>query len=87
MIEPIKVIHRQRLRWTHKRIYLVEWTLWRQQRPMTAPAINAALASHFAVSPGPTNVAKRLLALVDAGKVVRLSRGLYVHATYSTIFQ
>lgn len=86
MNKPKSVVFAGKKFWDCSTEYLVEYALWLHGGPIGLTELQKKLQGEWLPDCQHPNVYKRLVDLIDAGKAVKLKRGLYIHKTAMDIF-
>ena len=86
MQPPIRIWFNNRERWNYGLRGLVEWSLWKNARPLNAKQLVLYLRLHHNIEPRTQSICLLLRELAADGRVVKLQRGIYIHAEHATIF-
>lgn len=68
--------------WSHSAAYRIEYELWLAAGPVKLTQFASFFRAKYSTNYSVTNLTNRFAELIDAGKVQRLGRGLYVHVAH-----
>lgn len=83
---PSRIRVAGRERWNVTQRGIVEYAVWQSLHPVTCLELLHVLEKDFGVQAGQVYTTQNLISLTDAKRLVRLKRGLYMHACHATMF-
>lgn len=87
MRKPEQVLSGERLVWVGNKVALVEYVVWKAGTYMANPTIAKSVLAEFGVAMAPNVITNLMSQLVLENKVLRVSRGIYLHADHAELFK
>lgn len=87
MRKPEQLLVEDRMLWVGHKVALVEYVIWKAGTYMANPMIAKAVLSEFGVAMAPNVITNLTSQLVLENKVLRVSRGIYLHASHAEMFK
>ena len=86
MQAPVQITHNNRERWNYSQTRMIEYVLWKNENSMSVPDIKERLSQKYGMEVRETNIHALLRPLLQRGDVVKLMRGIYLHADHCGLF-
>jgi hypothetical protein len=87
MKKPDGFEYNERRMWVGGKVALVEYVVWKAGAYTANPLIAKEVLAEFGVAMSPNVVTNLMAQLVLENKVLRVSRGIYLHASHAELFQ
>lgn len=87
MQKPLHVLYQGRQRWTVPKIRMIEYLAWAAKGPVAHDMLKDGMAKEFDAQLSTNSVSNLTTLLVKEGRILRLNRGMFVHADHAGIFE